>query len=930
MKKILSIIICFIIITNSFAQSDIYTKRATITDSLKLKSRFVNDITNDTALSTISAKKLATEYAIYWFVMHHLGGGGSGTSFDSASLSNRINRRWSLDGNSIVSTDFLGSINNSSLILKTNNIQRAVIAANGFVGIGTSIPNYVLHAYTTTRANTLAVDGNNAPAIAFLASGVWHGEIGISTAADDFFTNVPAGDINFRTDNNNIHIGKTDFVNPNPTIPEAVANVPNLNITSKDQIGIGTVAPNASATFDIVSTTKGLLIPRMTTTQRNAIPTPATSLQVFNTTTNQFEFYNGTAWVASGGSGGIDSVRKASNSDSIKQFTAGTETFAVRTQRVFNVKDYGAKGDSTTNDRDAIQLAINACFTAGGGTVYFPNGIYLVNGLVTSGNNNSILTIPSSYVDRTRTHITFLGETRPNFIPASLYVDTTYSRNGTIIRSTTTGSGINPAIFGGVGTGSLVTDPAYFNFNFITFENLTIINKANAGTTGPSLSGINGLRLASSFVNNCIVGIDTSIFRDTIPSLQVAGILTAQTGGETFSRITNTLVYGYRYGIFAGEHCYLDNAQVWNCYAAFVITPTSVVPVFATKIESNWNYIDILVPNTTTMGVGTGTTLFQIGNINGEHYTTNTRWFNNYKCIVDSGNRATGTLNYNFTNTGGSAGTYTKYNGNTIYGGSVGIIGASKVLGGSASTSSLTLQSTEASPNASGADIIFKTNSSGGEVVRILNNGYVGIGINPALAPLHIKNAFGASYGQLALQTTSGNGNAAIVYQSFYDAANTRIALFGLGHYIGGTDPNLYLVNEISAGGIKFRNASADILTIANDGKTYVGGSGTATSSLQSGGSFSLPIFSKALDYTATATDHSLLLTVTGKTITLPTSIGILGRIYTIKLTASGTGTVATTSSQTIDGATTYSLSAQYKYVTVQSDGANWMITGNN
>jgi hypothetical protein len=38
----------------------------------------------------------------------------------------------------------------------------------------------------------------------------------------------------------------------------------------------------------------------MTTTQRNAISTPATSLLLFNTTTNQYEWYNGTAWTSLG------------------------------------------------------------------------------------------------------------------------------------------------------------------------------------------------------------------------------------------------------------------------------------------------------------------------------------------------------------------------------------------------------------------------------------------------------------------------------------------------------------------------------------------------------------------------------------------------------------------------------------------------------
>ena len=40
--------------------------------------------------------------------------------------------------------------------------------------------------------------------------------------------------------------------------------------------------------------------------------------------------------------------------------------------------------------------------------------------------------------------------------------------------------------------------------------------------------------------------------------------------------------------------------------------------------------------------------------------------------------------------------------------------------------------------------------------------------------------------------------------------------------------------------------------------------------------------------------------------------------------------TVGTTSSQTIDGAATYALSAQYKYVKVVSDGSHWIIVGNN
>jgi parallel beta-helix repeat protein len=45
----------------------------------------------------------------------------------------------------------------------------------------------------------------------------------------------------------------------------------------------------------------------------------------------------------------------------------------------FNVKSYGAVGDDSTDDTTAIQSALNACNTAGGGTVYFPKGTYITN-----------------------------------------------------------------------------------------------------------------------------------------------------------------------------------------------------------------------------------------------------------------------------------------------------------------------------------------------------------------------------------------------------------------------------------------------------------------------------------------------------------------------------------------------------------------------
>lgn len=61
------------------------------------------------------------------------------------------------------------------------------------------------------------------------------------------------------------------------------------------QVGIGTVTPDASSILDISSTSQGLLTPRMTTTQRTAILTPADGLIVYDTELKSFYHYNSTA-----------------------------------------------------------------------------------------------------------------------------------------------------------------------------------------------------------------------------------------------------------------------------------------------------------------------------------------------------------------------------------------------------------------------------------------------------------------------------------------------------------------------------------------------------------------------------------------------------------------------------------------------------------
>ena len=71
-----------------------------------------------------------------------------------------------------------------------------------------------------------------------------------------------------------------------------------------NNVGINTTTPDASAALDVVSTTQGMLVPRMTAAQRGFISSPATGLMVYQSDAPAgFYFYNGTAWTQLGAMG---------------------------------------------------------------------------------------------------------------------------------------------------------------------------------------------------------------------------------------------------------------------------------------------------------------------------------------------------------------------------------------------------------------------------------------------------------------------------------------------------------------------------------------------------------------------------------------------------------------------------------------------------
>ncbi len=74
-----------------------------------------------------------------------------GTIFSVSMMFSQSQNWWRTNGNTPQTTDYLGTSNNSPLIIKTNNVERMRIAPNGFIGIGTTNPQYVLDVNGRTK-----------------------------------------------------------------------------------------------------------------------------------------------------------------------------------------------------------------------------------------------------------------------------------------------------------------------------------------------------------------------------------------------------------------------------------------------------------------------------------------------------------------------------------------------------------------------------------------------------------------------------------------------------------------------------------------------------------------------------------------------------------------------------------------------------------
>jgi hypothetical protein len=191
------------------------------------------------------------------------------------------------------------------------------------------------------------------------------------------------------------------------------------------------------------------------------------------------------------------------------------------------------------------------------------------------------------------------------------------------------------------------------------------------------------------------------------------------------------------------------------------------------------------------------------------------------------------------------------------------------------------------------------------------------------------------------LKSTTGTGALSIAVAGDFPTLNqntTGTAATFTGNLTGDVTSVAMATTVASVGGSTAANVhAAELLanaaTNANTASAIVKrdasgnfSAGTITANLKAG-SIIASYVAKTANYTLLTTDYTVECTANSFTITLPTAVGVAGQIYNVKNSGSGTITIATTSSQTIDGKASGVITlAQYDNLTVQSNGANFII----
>ena len=175
------------------------------------------------------------------------------------------------------------------------NITQMILNNTGNLGIGLATPNAKLSISANGTELTGTAAGNTLRTNAGVLGSTAGNELSLANIGFLSGNNSSLGIRAYRSS------AGTDWTNTALLIGYDVDNTVRastgfLALSANGNMGINTVTPHASALLDVTSTTKGMLPPRMTTVQRDAIVNPSPGLMLFNTTTQSLEVFTTYGW----------------------------------------------------------------------------------------------------------------------------------------------------------------------------------------------------------------------------------------------------------------------------------------------------------------------------------------------------------------------------------------------------------------------------------------------------------------------------------------------------------------------------------------------------------------------------------------------------------------------------------------------------------
>lgn len=302
----------------------------------------------------------------------------------------------------------------------------------------------------------------------------------------------------------------------------------------------------------------GLRIKNLTTTQRNAL-TPLRGQLIYNTTLEAFEWYNGTVWVSY-------------NNPKDTAYDAR--------------RDFGVKGDGTTNDSTALKTAMDTA-AADGKALYLPAGTYIVNNTGTATTGSLVM-----YGDPGLTIIKRTAATGSGFL--NIQYPNVYIKGVTFDMNKAAVTADQWGVFFAISDQNVFLEKCVFKNNSGTLGcGLALINSAGV-TSGGSVNIIN-CEITGNTWNALYIGtkrnvriVNNDIHDNTGTGLRVGAYLTASSTNYS----TNVLISGNRM-----INNYLGSGiGGFGAPYNFSVNP----PVINTRIEHN-HYEDNYV-NTTLQG----------------------------------------------------------------------------------------------------------------------------------------------------------------------------------------------------------------------------------------------------------------------------------------------------------------------------------------